>query len=117
MEKIIEEINRMKKDKDPMLDKKCIGLYNTMVVFLETKEKMNLSESYFKDKNSCFDPSFAGCYITPGRVATLREIHINALKSELKNLLIQKYYSNASLSIEEKEICSQYIPDVLATLK
>ena len=55
MKKLLDEIERIKNDPDPLLDKKCIGLYNTMVIFIDDGRKMNLTESYFKEKNSCFD--------------------------------------------------------------
>ena len=87
MEKILKEIDRIKADSDPLLDKKCIGLYNAMVIFIDDGRKMNLTESYFKEKDSCFDYSYAGCYITPGRITTIREIHINALESSIKIFL------------------------------
>lgn len=92
MEKFIAEIKRIKNDPDPLLDRKCIGLYNTMVVFLDDGSRMNLTESYFKDKNSCFDYSYAGCYITPGKVTTIREIHIYALECEILNIRINAMF-------------------------
>lgn len=113
MEKILKEIERIKNDTDPLLDKKCIGLYNTMVVFVEDGKRMNLTESFFKDKNSCFDYFYAGCYITPGRITTIREIHINALKSAIKNILVEKYFENKNFVEENKELYEKYLPKLL----
>lgn len=97
MDRLLAEIERVKNDTDTLLDKKCIGLYNTMVVFVEDGKTMNLTESYFKDKNSFFDYSYAGCYITPGKLTTIREIHINALECEIKNRMVLDYSKNPSL--------------------
>ena len=92
MKKLLDEIERIKNDPDPLLDKKCIGLYNTTVIFIDDGRKMNLTESYFKEKDSCFDYSYAGCYITPGKETTLRKIHINALKCEIINKQLQEVF-------------------------
>lgn len=113
MEKILKEIDRIKADPDTLLDKKCIGLYNTTVIFLEDGRKMNLTESYFKEKNSCFDYSYAGCYITPGRITTIREIHINALKSVIKNLLVEGYFKSDSFVEENKKLYEKYLQNLL----
>lgn len=51
----LKEIELTQNEDNPLLDKKCIGLYNTMVIFIDDGRKMNLTESYFKEKNSCFD--------------------------------------------------------------
>ena len=98
MKKLLEEIERIKNDPDPLLDKRCIGLYNTMVLFTDDGRKMDLTESYFKEKDSCFDYSYAGCYITPGKETTLRKIHINALKCEIINKKLE-------------EVCEKYPED------
>ena len=111
MKKLLDEIERIQNDSDALLDKKCIGLYNTMVVFVEDGKRMNLTESYFKDKNSCFDYFYAGCYIIPGKVTTLREIHINALKCEIRNILLQEYF--AGHKNDDLEIYKQYLPELL----
>ena len=115
MKKLLDEIERIKNDPDPLLDKKCIGLYNTMVIFIDDGRKMNLTESYFKDKNSYFDYSYAGCYVTPGRITTIREIHINALESSIKNILIEGYFKNDSFVEENKELYEKYLPELRNT--
>lgn len=92
MERIRKEIERIQNDKDIELDRKCIGLYNTAVVFMDTGEQYNLSEDYFQKKDSLFDPCWGGCYITPGEITTLRKIHINALMCEAKARLVRDYY-------------------------
>jgi hypothetical protein len=61
-----------------------------MVIFIDDGRKLNLTESYFKEKDSCFDYSYAGRYITPGKETTLRKIHINALKCEIINKQLQE---------------------------
>ena len=98
MKKLLDEIERIKNDPDPLLDKKCIGLYNTSVIFIDDGRKMNLTESYFKEKDSCFDYSYARCYITPGKETTLRKIHINALRCEIINKQLQEVFERHSRS-------------------
>ena len=115
MKKLLDEIERIKNDPDPLLDKKCIGLYNTMVIFIADGRKMNLTESYFKEKDSCFDPSFAGCYITPGKITTLRKIHINALESQIRNILVQEYVKRQSFDKELKPLYEKYLPELRNT--
>ncbi len=117
MIRLIEEIKRIEVDNDPILDEKCIGLYNTMVVFLKTGKIMNLSENYFNDKNSFFDFYFAGCYITPGEITTIRKIHINALKSEIRNQLIHQYYEDKNNFNKKKELYFEYLPDFIKEIK
>ena len=112
MEKILKEIDRIKADPDTFLDKKCIGLYNTTVIFLEDGRKMNLTESYFKEKNSCFDYSYAGCYITPGRITTIREIHIYALESQIRNILVEGYFKNGIFVEVNMELYKKYLPSL-----
>lgn len=115
LEKELNEIEQIKNENNPILDKKCIGLYNTMVVFLEDGKQMNLTESYFNDKNSCFDYSFAGCYITPGRITTLRRIHINALESQIRNILVQEFFKNRSIDKDFEQLYEKYLPELLNT--
>ena len=113
MERLLEEIKKIQNEVNPILDKKCIGLYNTTVVFLENGNQMNLTDDYFKNIKSSFDPYFAGCYITPGKVTTIREIHINALKSEVRNQLIKEYYEDKNNFIKKKEIFFEYLPELI----
>ena len=113
MKKLLDEIERIKNDPDPLLDKTCIGLYNTMVIFIDDGRKMNLTESYFKEKNSCIDYSYAGCYITPGKITTIREIHINALESQIRNILVEGYFKNGTFVEENKELYKKYLPSLL----
>ena len=115
LEKELKEIELTQNEDNPSLDKKCIGLYNTMVITLEEGKKINLTESYFKEKNSCFDPSFAGCYITPGKITTLRKIHINALESQIRNILVQEYVKRQSFDKELKPLYEKYLPELLNT--
>ena len=112
LEKELKEIELTQNEDNPSLDKKCIGLYKTMVITLEEGKKINLTESYFKEKNSCFDPSFAGCYITPGRITTIREIHINALESQIRNILVEGYFKNGIFVEENKELYKKYLPSL-----
>ena len=74
---------------------------------------MNLTESYFKEKDSCFDYSYAGCYITPGRITTIREIHINALESQIRNILLEGYFKNGIFFEGNKELYKKYLPSLL----
>ena len=115
MKRILAEIERIQNDPDTLLNKKCIGLYNTAVIFLEDGKQMNLTESYFNDKNSCFDYSFAGCYITPGRITTLRRIHIKALESQIRNILIQEFFKNKTIDKELEHLYDKYLPELLNT--
>ena len=99
MNRIIAEIERVKQDKDAILDRKCIGLNSVEVVFLDTRRKFNLTteysgkSSFFEAKDSLFDPFLAGCYIMPGEISTLREIYIHALKCQASQILINQYYA------------------------
>ena len=115
MKKLLDEIERIKNDPDPLLDKKCIGLYNTTVIFIDDGRKMNLTESYFKEKDSCFNYSYAGCYITPGKETTLRKIHINALESQIRNILVQEYVKRQSFDKELEPLYEKYLPELLNT--
>ena len=115
MKRILAEIERIQNDPDALLDKKCIGLYNTMVIFLEDGKQMNLTESYFIDKNSCFDYSFAGCYITPGSITTLRRIHIKALEAQIRNILVQKFFKNRTIDKDFEPLYEKYLPELLNT--
>lgn len=91
MKKWLEEIERIKQDTDEMLDRKCIGLNSVEVVFLDTMQRYNLSGDYFEKKKSFFDPTWAGCYIVPGEITTLRQIHVRAIECSAAEYLI-KYY-------------------------
>lgn len=72
------------------------------------KNKVNL---FVQAKRlECFDYSYAGCYITPGKETTIREIHINALKSVIKNLLVEGYFKNDSFVEENKELYEKFLP-------
>ena len=115
LEKELKEIELTQNEDNPSLDKKCIGLYNTMVITLEEGKKINLTESYFKEKNSCFDPSFAGCYITPGKITTLRKIHINALESQIRNILVQDFFKGRTIDKELEPLYEKYLPELLNT--
>ena len=84
-----------------------------MVLFIDDGRKMDLTESYFKEKDSCFDYSYAGCYITPGRITTIREIHINALESQIRNILLGSYFKNGIFVEENKELYKKYLPSLL----
>lgn len=92
MERYIKEIEAIERDIDVELDRECIGLYNVTVVFLDTGEEFRLIDDYFEKKKSCFDPYWAGCYITPGEVTTLRKIIIHALQCAAKSSLIREYF-------------------------
>lgn len=112
MKRILAEIERIQNDPDALLDKKCIGLYNTVVIFLEDGKQMNLTESYFIDKNSCFDCSFAGCYIAPGRITTLRRIHIKALEAQIRNILVQEFFKTKAIDKELESLYEKYLPEL-----
>ena len=111
MEKLIAEIEKVKKDTDEILDRKCIGLYNCNVIFLDSKEELCLS-NYFDSKKSCFDYYFAGCYIIPGKITTIREIHINALECAIKSRLLEHSHNLQALEPKELILLKKYIPDV-----
>lgn len=117
MERILKEIERIKNDTDSDLDRKCIGLYNTTVVFMDTGKEYNLSEDYFQKKQSLFDPCFGGCYITPGEVSTLRQLHIQALKCEAKARLVRDYYEyrydRIGIPSDKEEDYKTFVPALL----
>ena len=121
MEKWLEEIERIKKDQDPMLDRKCIGIDSCSVIFLDNYECINLSSNYFQSKNSIIKDCWSGCFINPGEISTLRDIHINALNCYAKCRLINdwyyeyKYYKASYDSIPDyfKDYCNQFGLNIL----
>lgn len=106
MKKWLEEIERIKQEQNPMLNRKCIGIDNCSVIFLDNFERINLSNSYFEEAHSIFDPTWAGCYIVPGQICTVREIHINALKCDAISHIIDDWYRYGYY----KPTC-EYIPE------
>lgn len=116
-ERALAEIERIEKDVDSRLDRKCVGLSSTEVVFLDTMERCNLSEGYFTEKNSMFDPCWTGCYITPGDITTLRKIHINALKCSVAAHLVYEYseyrYDRIGIPDDKKEYYMLFAPSLL----
>lgn len=118
MEKILMEIERIEKDSDLDLDRKCIGLYNTAVVFMDTAEICNLTEcDYFAKKGSLFDPFWGGCHITPGEITTLRKIHKHALMCEAKSRLVRDYYEyrydRIGIPIDKEQYYRMFVPELL----
>ena len=114
MERILKEIERIKNDTDSDLDRKCIGLYSTTVVFMDTGKQYNISEDYFPKKQSLFDPCVGGCYIIPGELTTLREIHIQALKCEAKSRLVRDYYEyrydRIGIPLDKQDYYKMFVP-------
>ena len=115
MKKWLEEMERIKQDKDPMLDRECIGIDDCSVIFLDNYERVNLSSNYFQSKNSIFDPTWAGCYVVPGKICTLRDIHLHALRCHARERIINYWYengyykSNCDYVTEDfKEKCKQF---------
>lgn len=117
MKKWLDEIERIKQDTDEMLDRKCIGLNSVEVVFLDTMQRYNLSEDYYEKKKSFFDPTWAGSYIVPGEVTTLRQIHIRAIECNAAEYLINYYldYHYDSIGIPEDRIkdYKRFVPNLL----
>ena len=117
MKKWLDEIERIKQDTDEMLGRKCIGLNSVEVVFLDTMQRFNLSEDYFQKKKSFFDPTWAGCYIVPGEITTLRQIHIRAIECDAAQYLINYYldYHYDSIGIPEDRIkeYERFVPNLL----
>ena len=111
MERLVAEIEKVKNDTNELLDRKCVGLYTCDVIFLDTKEELCLS-NYFDNQKSCFDYYFAGCYLQPGKITTIREIHINALECAIKSKLLS--YANKYNRIEPKEeyLIKKFIPEL-----
>ena len=116
MEKYIEEINRINNDRDEMLDRKCIGLNSVEVIFLDTKQRYNLSGNYFESKKSIFDPFWAGCYVVPGEITTIRDIHIRALKNQMVAILIYEYfeyqYDKVGIPKDKEKYYKEFIPSI-----
>lgn len=120
--RIKAEIERIRNDVDPNLDRKCIGLNNVTVVFFDTRKQYNLSGDqfeerlYFAQKGSCFDPYYSGCYIVPGEVTTLRAIHIRALECRLKEKLVSNYfdyhYDTNGVPTDVVDLYNQYLPNL-----
>ena len=117
MEKWLEEIERIKQDPDETLDRKCIGLNSVEVVFLDAMQRYNLSEDYFQKKKSFFDPTWAGCYIVPGEITTLRQIHIRAIECDAAQYLTNYYlnYHYYKIGIPEDRIqdYKTFVPNLL----
>jgi len=114
MEKWLKEIERVKQEKDAFLDRRCIGINSVTVMFLDTKQEYNLSENYFADRHSVVDPCFAGAYITPGVITTMREIHIHAVKCDAISHLLDDYIRYGYyISNSNKEYYEQLVPGFL----
>ena len=114
MEKWLKEIERVKQETDSLLDRKCIGLNSVTVIFLDTKKEYNLSENYFAEKRSVVDPTWAGAYITPGEITTIRDIHIHAVKCDAISHLLEDYLRYGYYIAEDRmEYYDKLIPAFL----
>ena len=111
MDRWLKEIERIKNDEDEMLDRQCIGFNSVSVFFLDTHEIYNLSENYFTNKSSVVDPTWAGAYITPGEITTLRNIHIHAVICHVKSRFLDNYFQYHLIPEEEKELFKELMPD------
>lgn len=116
MDKWIKEIERVKNDQDAFLDRECIGVNSVTVLFLDTKERYNLSDSYFSDRHSVLDPCWAGAYIRPGEITSLREIHINAVRCDLVSHLLERYLEYKTI-FGDREYYEQFIPEFVKEVR
>ena len=120
MKKWLEEIKRIQNEANPMLDRKCIGIDSNTIVFLDTFEMMNLTNNYFESQKSVLDPTWAGCYIKPGEISTLREVHINAVKSDAISHIMEEWYRCGYYKCDYKEVpedfknkCDQFFLEII----
>ena len=123
MKDIKVEISKIRQDPNDDLDRPCIGISSVEIMFLDTKEYFNLTDdsmehkNYFEKHNSLFDPTVAGCYITPGEVTTLRAIHVHALECEAARRLTEDYmryhYDTAGVPAEKKNEYTEFVPALL----
>lgn len=117
MEKWLNEIERIKKDPDEMLDKKCIGLNSVSIIFLDTNKEYNLtgnqfeSGNYFQNKQSIFDPCWSGAYIIPGEITTLRDIHIHAITCDMISHLLEDQLRYHGLPQDKERLLHNLIPN------
>ena len=111
IKKILDEIERIKKDQDKILDRKCVGQYTCDVIFIDTNEEYCVTK-LFDEKKSCFDFYFAGCYLIPGKITTLREIYINALECNIRNQLLNYYKNPKGIELKYKELFKDFLPEL-----
>lgn len=122
-EKILCELKRLALAPGELIDRKCIGLNPCSVIFLDTQQEYNLTgnqneeKNYFERFHSVFDPYWAGCYIRPGAITTIREIHTTALLNMLRSNLVERYFTyhfdKVRMPDELRTYYEEYIPELI----